>query len=345
MIKIYTNHEFLTSENENYFFPLLAELVLVENSIIHSKYCFTDEISECDLLILPLAINHFLDKGNTNVIKFFKECSKKFNKALWVYSSGDLGLTLNEGNIFVFRMADFKSSASKWSVIMPVFINDPYSSVYKSAINYLPMTEKPMIGYVGHAKGGFKKFLTSTLVYLKENFDIFRKKYHSDYCRFYLSSHVRLNYLKIIQSSNAILSNFIFRDKYRAGVKTKEDRIQTTLEFFDNIRNNQYTFCMRGGGNFSVRFYETLAMGRVPLFVDTDCVLPLEQIINWKDYCVVVKDKNIKQVNKKLVDFHNSLANEEFVNLQKKNRLVWENFLTRANYFFHIHDLFIEQKL
>ena len=345
MLKIYTNHDFLTPANKNFIFPLLAELIFVDDSKVNEKYCFTNEISSCDILILPLAINHFLDNKLKHIVDFFKDNAKKHHKILWIYSSGDLGLTLKEDNIYCFRMADFKSRASKCSVIMPVFINDPYQTVYKEEIDYLSKTLKPMVGYVGHAKGGLKKLITSTLVFLRENFDILIGKYASDYCRFYLSSHVRLHYLKIIQSSSEIVSNFIFRDKYRAGVKTEAERNKTTLEFFDNIKNNQYTFCMRGGGNFSVRFYETLAMGRIPLFINTDCILPLDKIINWGDYCLIIDDKNIDSINSKLIKFHRTISNETLINLQKENRLVWENYLTRANYFLHIHDLFIEQKL
>lgn len=345
MIKIYTHHEFLIPEKEHLFFPLLAEMTLVDISVVHNKFCFVESVDECDVLILPLSINHFLETGKNDIVDFFKKQSKENNKILWVYSSGDLGLTLKEDRIYVFRLADFKSRASKWTIIMPVFINDPYGSIYQEKIAFLPKTAKPIIGYVGHAKGGFIKLATAVLVFLKENFDIFRKKIVSDYCRFYLSSHVRLKYLKLIQDCEAIESQFIFRDKYRAGVKTKEDRIKTTLDFFDNIKNSHYVFCMRGGGNFSVRFYETLAMGRIPLFIDTDCILPLNALIDWNNYCVIVNDDEISTMNQKLLHFHSSQDDKQFVALQKNNRILWEDYLTRANYFSHIHDLFIAGKL
>lgn len=76
MIKIYTHHEFLTADNQNYFFPFLTELILLKDSLTHSKYSFTDTIENCDVLILPLAINHFLD-NNKEIVHFFKVSSKK----------------------------------------------------------------------------------------------------------------------------------------------------------------------------------------------------------------------------------------------------------------------------
>lgn len=345
MIKIYTNKSYLITENKNLIFPLFHEMIAVENTPIQKSYCFVKTIEESDILILPLDINHFHQTRQTEIIKLFKNYALRYKKKLWIYSSGDTGVTIKEDYIFVFKMADFKSHQNKQSVIMPVFIDDPLLTIYNDSLSFVSKSEKPIIGYVGHAKAGIKKWIITILIYLKENYLIAKGTIYSDYYRLYFSSHKRLKYLKIIQSSKQIVSKFIFRDKYRAGVKTAEDRIKTTIEFFDNIKNTQYTFCMRGGGNFSVRFYETLAMGRIPLFIDTDCVLPLENIVDWKEYCIIIDYKNINEVNRKLINFHNSITGEELLNWQKKNRLIWENYLTRANYFLHIHDLFRSQKL
>ena len=53
-------------------------------------------------------------------------------------------------------------------------------------------------------------------------------------------------------------------------------------EYYQNIDNTDYTLCIRGTGNFSVQFYQTLALGRIPIFINTDCILPFEKEINWK---------------------------------------------------------------
>lgn len=345
MIKIYTDKSYLIQENKNLIFPLFNVMITTENTPIHNSYCFVNTIEECDVLILPLDINFFFQTKQAEIFKNFRNYALMHDKKLWVYSSGDTGITIKDNFIFVFKMADFRSHQNTQTVIMPVFIDDPLLSIYSNSLTVVSKTPKPIIGYVGHAKSGFKKWIITILIYLKENYLIAKGTIYSDYYRLYFSSHKRLKYLKIIQSSSQIVSKFIFRDKYRAGVKTIEDRTKTTLEFFDNIKNSQYTFCMRGGGNFSVRFYETLAMGRIPLFIDTDCILPLENIVDWKEYCIIVDHRNINEVNERLISFHNSISDEELIKWQEKNRIIWEKYLTRANYFLHIHDLFINKKL
>jgi hypothetical protein len=82
-----------------------------------------------------------------------------------------------------------------------------------------------------------------------------------------------------LRKNKLIDTNFILRNKYRAGVTSESQRECATRAFFDNIFNNPYTFCLRGAGNFSVRFYETIVMGRIPLLIDIDIRLPIEGVI------------------------------------------------------------------
>ncbi len=345
MIKIYTQHLYLKTEKISRFFPLLDEMIFHKESIVHQSYCFVENSDDCDVLVLPLSIDYLLETKEQSIIHYFKNESKRLNKPLWVFAGGDEPLSLVESNLFVFKVVDFKSKKDKNTIVMPVFIKDPYQHIFNIQIDYLAKTAQPIVGYVGHAKGGFIKYLKYIIVFFKHNFDIFTRKYYSNYADFFPSSHKRIKILNILKSSQLVATNFIFRDKYRAGAKSVEDRYRTTLEFFENIRQSHYTFCMRGGGNFSVRLYETLAMGRIPIQIDTDCSLPLDTIIDWKEHCVFVPYNEAVNIVPMLLDFHSQYNEENFINLQKKNRIFWEDFLTRDRYFSVIHDLFIINEL
>ena len=134
-------------------------------------------------------------------------------------------------------------------------------------------------------------------------------------------------------------TNFIFRTQYRAGANDTELRKITSKDFFENINANAYTFCLRGAGNFSVRFYETLAMGRIPLVIDTDFRLPLEDLISWENHCIIAAAHNFKQ---KLIDFHIKITEEDFEQMQINNRKLWINHLNREAYFTEIHSVFLK---
>src|SRR5262249_13911890 len=70
---------------------------------------------------------------------------------------------------------------------------------------------------------------------------------------------------------------------------------RSLVEFRENVLDSHYVLCPRGGGNWSYRFYETLCLGRIPVFFNTDCALPYESLIKWRDYCVWVEGDEIER--------------------------------------------------
>ena len=99
-------------------------------------------------------------------------------------------------------------------------------------------------------------------------------------------------------------------------------RVYNRNEFLSIIRNNVYQLCCRGGGNFSHRFYETLASGRIPVLVDTD--IPLPDIgEDWNNYIVMSSD--VDQLPVKLLQWH---SKHDVVEMQVRCRRLWEDRLT-----------------
>ena len=90
-------------------------------------------------------------------------------------------------------------------------------------------------------------------------------------------------------------------------------------EFYRNIENTDYTLCVRGGGNFSARLYETLALGRIPIFINTDCTLPFNNEIDWKKHLVWVEYDEINDIETTIHQFHHSLTVQSFQQLEKEN--------------------------
>ena len=81
--------------------------------------------------------------------------------------------------------------------------------------------------------------------------------------------------MKYLEQENMIITNFIYRKKYRAGAKSQKDLQSTTLEYYENLLDSDYILCIRGAGNFSIRLYETLMVGRIPIFVNTRLYLAI----------------------------------------------------------------------
>lgn len=127
----------------------------------------------------------------------------------------------------------------------------------------------------------------------------------------------------------------MIRDQYRAGASSDADRERTQSEFDDNLRSSTYALCVRGTGNFSARFYEALSFGRVPLFVNTNCVLPLEDLIDWRSRSVWIEANDVDKIGDRLVRAHPEVLNDPDRSAAELRRL-WVSHLTSDGFFSHL---------
>jgi Exostosin family len=153
---------------------------------------------------------------------------------------------------------------------------------------------------------------------------------------------VRVQALRALQKSRHVDTNFLIRG-YKStsrGGRWKNapasivnvDR-QSQLDFLDNMLRSDYVLSTRGHGNFSYRLYESLACGRIPLFIDTDCVLPFDFEIDWRQSCIWVDDEDVSSIAERVLEFHRSVTPDDFMDLQIACRRLWEERLSPEGFF------------
>ncbi|MEM5539834.1 exostosin family protein [Olleya sp. AS48] len=338
MLKLYTNTNFLTEAYRRQVFPLLFDLVFKQNQKLLEKYSIVSNVNDANIVVLPVDYAVFLKQREPFL--GLLNAAKTAKLPIWIYTAGDYGFTNYIPNSYTFRLGGFDSKMDKSTYVLPSFINDPYASVLTQGFNVLKKTNKPNIGFVGHAQSGVLKYLKDYTNHLK--YQVKRKcnKILADKQRFYPSSVKRANYLQTLAINEGLETNFILRTKYRAGSHSPETQQETTQQFYDNLFNNAYTFCIRGVGNFSVRFYETLAVGRIPILLNTDCRLPLSNRIDWTKHCLILDASSHIKIADQILEFHKWLSASEFENIQHSNRNLWLNTLQRDAYFLEIYNQF-----
>lgn len=134
-------------------------------------------------------------------------------------------------------------------------------------------------------------------------------------------SHIsRPPLFKILQNCDDIECNFIFTNSPCNGAI--DPQIETKKSTFtENLRTSEFTFCPRGNGNFSIRFYEALLSGRIPVVVKSDNEMPFEKYINWKDYCVI--SENESTLIQDIITFH---KNNDLNKMQKKCKDIFKEY-------------------
>lgn len=298
---------------------------------------FTEKSEDADLVILTMAWNYYEKTKQIDMaISFVKECGVKGKKVI-VLNADDFGVRVPYfENLLVVRPSGYKSKFSKNEYSLPSFIADPLKKYFDTTeIITRPFQAKPVVGFCGQANASFPNATKEILNTALRNLRFYLGLSVQEPQQLLSTSYLRASVLRRLEKSTGTTPNFILRKKYRAGVKADKDNHQTTLEFYNNLKDSDYVVCVRGAGNFSIRLYETLAMGRIPIFINTDCALPLDDKINWKRHVVWVECNECHLVVEKLIEFHKGLSEQEFIDLQLANRKLWEEKLRMGGFFKH----------
>lgn len=135
-----------------------------------------------------------------------------------------------------------------------------------------------------------------------------------------LTHPIRKIVIDEIYKSN-LNTNFIIRNSFWGG-DVWGTNVRT--DYVNNLLNSDFIICVRGAGNFSYRFYETLCLGRIPIIIDTDIDLPFNDFIEYDN--LVLKVNNVEEIEQKVVEYWNNI--DDYSKLQKELRNFWINNLS-----------------
>ena len=322
------------------------QLAPIFSGTLPSRVVRANSPEQADLYFLSMDWNYYLRHKKLKDALRFAEEARAAGKLVGVWAGGDFEKIIPIENAILFQSGLHRSRQRrhKYAFEVPAFVRD-YVEVYHGG--QLPIRkkqDKPRVGFCGQAAGR----LPGLMVWLAKGLQL-RSLYlvgRSPEVPPPLSPPWRLRgkVLRLLAQSPLVETDFIIRNRYRAGVRSKQERNDpwhpTNVEFVNNIFNTDYTVCIRGGGNFSKRLYETLCCGRIPIFVDTDSVLPYDFAVDWKRYCVWVDKSEVPFIAEKVADFHASLSAEDFEDLQIQCRQLWQDRLSKQGFFDHFHEHF-----
>lgn len=163
------------------------------------------------------------------------------------------------------------------------------------------------------------------------------------FCGILWSCSLRHKVIDILKRST--YSDFIIRDDWggydKFYYRQNSDRYFITVppektkkqEFVENIKNNLYGLCIRGDENFSYRLSEVLMMGRIPIIIDTKCILPFKNLIPYEKNCIIINLNNLDNMIEIVEKYHNSHTEEQLLKIQKENRDIWLKYFTPTGAF------------
>lgn len=261
---------------------------------------------DSDYFLLPHAYQYL--KSDQAYLSQFTKQAQEANKKIIVFVIGDTNEHVPIANSLVFRMSQYASSQKPNENILPAFVSD-LGAIY--GVTYRDKKERPTVGFVGWARQNGIPAIKTGLKNL-----------------FLLGAHkkgiiFRQSAMQVLARSTLVSTNFIVRDSYNSGSR---------CEYIENIKNTDFTLAPKGDGNFSARFYEVLSLGRLPILIDTESVLPFEDEINYDEFIVRVPYQDIARTPEYVNKFYEELSSDDFVKKQMRARYVFENYLRIDKY-------------
>ena len=152
--------------------------------------------------------------------------------------------------------------------------------------------------------------------------------------------YLRREAMLALEASGLVRTEFIVRSQFFGGAVEQpmdaEARARIRSDFVSNLVDNDYALSARGYGNFSFRFFEAMSVGRIPLLIDTDCVLPYEFLHDYRSLCVIVPEDEIRGIGRAVAGFHGRFSAGEYLDLQRRIREFWVEWLSPEGFFRHL---------
>jgi hypothetical protein len=104
-------------------------------------------------------------------------------------------------------------------------------------------------------------------------------------------------------------------------IKVSEDKLN---HFINTTSKSKFALCPRGYGKSSFRLYETMQLGTVPVYVSDDHYLPWTDELDWNEFCVLVKQKDIGDLKNILLN----ISTEKYDRMLNKIKQIYNDYFT-----------------
>ena len=307
-----------------------------------NDFSLVDTIAEADYVLMPYNYERLLAVNPERVATIIKE-AHEVKKPLLLDGSGDIENPIDIPNSLILRVSQYSYNKKENEITIPFIAEDLVETFYEGDVGIREKPEVPEVGFTGWAsmtcKARVKLWIKELPIIMASFIDSRRRAEHKGLL-------YRARALSALEKSEGIITHFRARGTYSGHVKTITGNVSDNRrEFVETLRNCDYALAIKGDANSSVRFYEALSMGRIPLFLDTACVLPLEDVIAYRDFCVFVDWKDTDVISEKLLEFHASVSPERFKEMQVRAREVYREYLRVDAFSKHLANILRERCL
>ena len=258
----------------------------------------------------------------------YRRLAERAGRPLLIDYFGDATEPVDGDRAVVLRTSGYRSELSANEVMCP-----PVTEDIGAAYGFQPIGKptRPAIGFVGLAQKRAQATPFSRMFrygrqdYLNSALALWSSRYGKRRSGIYFRDRA----LRTFERADGVETDFTTRAYWGRG-KRARNRIghdQIRAEFVENMRRNLYLLSVRGRGNFSLRFFEILSAGRIPVQIDTDSPLPLEDELNYTAFTVQQDWRRLAELPARLARFHAETDEVTLREMQARARGVFDTHL------------------
>ena len=233
-------------------------------------------------------------------------------------------------SVIVIRSSQYRDRLLPYEVIMPAYAHDlrKISTLYAGMEQQHATQEaaKAIVSFCGWAQASGIKTKISSLVkdVLWSTLGLFIKHLAARRPGIVL----RKIGIDVLKKSSEVIAKIIMRPTYTGSIKTLQGEPRALrAEYIANMDSCTYAFAPKGDGNFSVRFFEALSLGKIPVVLDTQIVFPFENVIQYDDFVIKVSLENIDRIDTEIAEWHRIKGVSGVRDAQIKARAAFDQYL------------------
>lgn len=290
---------------------------------------FTETVEDADFVLVPQSVKHITGEWRRYFDAVYTDARRR-GKDVIVFFGGDLSYRnhFERDGVIVFKGSEFVQERRANEITFPGFAED-LGAEYPAEPRR--QSGKSTVGFCGYA--GFPKW-TARAKYMLKNCALDVASFVAcdpSYRAYKRGIYFRRKAMRMLEADDRVETNFIVRDAFTG--KDHGDPARARREYVGNMLDSNFVLATKGDGNYSIRFYEALSLGRIPLLIDTDMVLPLEGVIDYSKCILRVPHTELHRIGEIVADFYSSLSDEQFIAMQKAAREAFRTYLRYDSYF------------
>ncbi|MEK7068587.1 MAG: exostosin family protein [Patescibacteria group bacterium] len=288
-----------------------------------SYYGVTEKIEEADIVLAPYRHNWLL-RHDPALLAECERTAKDAELPLLIDGMGDVETPIDKEDVYVLRIGGYRFIQEPGRIQIPPASDDLLERVCGGRLQVRTKSgATPVVGFAGWA---WLSPLQRLRTYIKEAPLRVRGLFDSRYRAMQKGVLWRRRALNILKRSPLVSLNLKERGSFSGSSKTAEADLRALRQdLVDTVLASDYALDVRGDANDATRLFEILSLGRIPVVVDTERNFPFGDVVDYRDFCLIVDFRDIEKLSQIIADFHAQISPERFEAMQRAARDAFVN--------------------